>query len=102
MNGLFTSILQKGTKLVFLDEAIFSFNTVSTRTWYSTYSSFKIVESNVRIKSQALLSAVSLEKGMEHFMTNPRSICAVQFIAFLEELSQLFGGREFAIFLETL
>ena len=77
MNGLLTSVLHKGTKLVFLDEAIFSFNTVSTRAWYSTYSSVKIVDSNVRIKTQALLSAVSLDKGMEHFMIHPRSICAV-------------------------
>ena len=38
------------------------------------------------MKTLALIMAVSIDKGVDHFKLYPRSVCTDQFIEFLEEL----------------
>jgi hypothetical protein len=38
-------------KLVFLDEAVFTFNTFNTKAWSAAYNSIKVNEQNLRIKT---------------------------------------------------
>ena len=89
-------------KVVFLDEAVFTFNTFNTKAWSSKYTSIKVKDSSMRVKTQALIAAISEDVGLDHYLIHPKSISAEQFITFLEQLSEMFEGRDFAVFMDNL
>ena len=60
--------------MVFLDEAVFTFNTMATRAWFSPYDCLKLRDAESRIKTMALVAAISQDKGLDGYMLHPRSI----------------------------
>ena len=50
----------QGIPLVFLDEAVFTFNTFKTKAWSSAYSNIVVRDYAIRIKTQALIGAISI------------------------------------------
>ena len=71
-------------KLVFLDEAVFTFNTFSGKAWSRPYQSLTFVEKKLNIKPVAFIAAVSLDIGLETYLMHPKSITQVEFVTFLE------------------
>lgn len=71
---------------------MFTFNTFNTKAWASPYNSVKVMESNIRVKTQALISAISEDKGLESYHIVPKSIDSESFIKFLEHLSAKYEG----------
>ena len=71
-------------KLVFLDEAVFTFNTFNTKAWSSFYNSITVDENKLKVKTQAIISAISEDVGLEAYVIHPSSIKAKEFIQFLE------------------
>ena len=102
MRSQLLDLEDKRLKLVFLDEAVFTFNTMATRAWFSAYECLKLRDAETRIKTMAIVSAISLDKGLEGYMLHPRSISSPQYISFLETLSGMYDGKPFAIFLDNL
>jgi transposase len=88
--------------LVFLDEAVFTFNTMNTKAWFLPYDSVKVRDTDTRIKTQAVVVAVSEDKGFEGYLLHPKSISAPQFIDFLKSLSAMYDEKPFAVFLDNL
>ena len=80
-----------GQKVVFLDEAVFTFNTFSGRAWQKPHQCVKVVEDEIKLKPVAFIAAVSADTGLEKYLLHPRSIAQEQFIQFLEDLSKHFG-----------
>jgi len=76
MRSQLEDVAAKGLRLVFLDEAVFTFNTMATRAWFSAYDCLKLRDAENRIKTMALVAAVSQEKGLEGYLLHPRSISA--------------------------
>ena len=97
-----TKAKEQETLVVFLDEAVFTFNTFKAKAWSSAYSSIKVNDFAVRVKTQALLAAVNLEQGMFEYTIHPRSIRTEEFQAFVRKLSERFSGNPFAIFMDNL
>ncbi len=89
-------------KLVWVDEAVFTFNTLSTKAWSGKYSSIEIKDADMRIPTIALVAAISEDLGLEAYALHPRSISAQEFINFINILSDRFGGNEFAMFMDNL
>lgn len=102
MRSQLKDVEAKGLKLVFLDEAVFTFNTMATRAWFSAYDCLKLRDAETRIKTMALVAAISEDKGLEGYMLHPRSISSPQYIDFLETLSAMYDSKPFAIFLDNL
>ena len=71
-------------KLVFVDEAVFSFNTFSTKAWAAPYKSATFEEKKMSVKTQALIAGISEDRGLESYLIHPRSISAPEFIKLLE------------------
>ena len=71
-------------KLLFIDEAVFSFNTFNSKAWSSSNDHIVVKEANLRIKSQAFVAAISEDGGLESYMIHPRSFDQDQFIKFVE------------------
>jgi len=78
MRSQLQDVEEKRLKLVFLDEAVFTFNTMATRAWFSAYECLKLRDAETRIKTIAMVSAISLDKGLEGYMLHPRSISSPQ------------------------
>ena len=60
-------------KLLFVDEAVFSFNTFNSKTWSSSNNHIIVKEANLTIKSQAFIAAISEDGGLESYMIHSRS-----------------------------
>ena len=71
-------------KVVYLDEAVFTFNTFSTKAWSAPYTSISVKEASIKVRAQALIAAISEDVGLELYMLNPKSINTEQFVSFLE------------------
>ena len=89
-------------KLVWVDEAVFTFNTFSTRAWSAKYSRIEVADADAKIKTMALVAAVSDDCGLEGYALYPKSISTPEFVAIVESLSAKFGGAEFCMFMDNL
>ena len=92
----------RDVKLVWVDEAMFTFNTFSTRAWSAKHLSIQVDDADIRIKSMAFIGAISDNGGLEAYTIHPKAITTVEFIEFVEMLSAKFLGQEFAIFMDNL
>ena len=92
----------RDVKLVWVDEAMFTFNTFSTRAWSAKHYSIQVDDADIRIKSMAFIGAISDNGGLEAYTIHPKAITTVEFIEFVEMLSAKFLGEEFAIFMDNL
>ena len=90
------------TKLIFLDEAVFTFNTFASRAWFAKGQTLQVPEKAYSIKTQALIMAISIQEGVEHYHVMPNSINNQAFQRFLEELSAKNEGRSIAIFMDNM
>ena len=87
---------------MFLDEAVFTFNTFKTKAWSSSYKSIVVKDFAIRVKTQAFIGGITLEDGLIEYSIVPRSIKTDEFKEFLEKLSARFSGKPFAVFLDNL
>ena len=80
----------KDVKLVWIDEAIFTVNTFSTRAWSAKNKSIEVNDVEIRIKTMAFLGAISDNGGFKAYTIHPYSITTKEFIEFVEMLSDKF------------
>jgi hypothetical protein len=79
---------EEGTRIMFLDEAIFSHTTGPSRAWAHKNDKIDIDESLFNMRTRALIMAVSIDKGVDSYRIHLRSIKNEEFIAFLKILRQ--------------
>jgi hypothetical protein len=65
--------LMSGSKLVFLDETIFSFSTYQKKSWSPKGTSLEMEEKKFNMIPQALIMGVSLDKGIDLCHINPKT-----------------------------
>ena len=92
----------RDVKLVWVDEAMFTFNTFSTRARSTKHQSYQVDDADIRIKSMAFIGGISDNGGLEAYTIYPKAITTVDFIQFVVMLSAKFLGQEFAIFMDNL
>ena len=87
---------------MWVDEAVFTFNTFSNRAWSAKYTRIEVADADAKIKTMALVAAVSDDRGLEWYALYPKSISTPEFVVFVESLSAKFGGSEFCMFMDNL
>jgi len=70
-------------KVIFLDETVFTFSTFRSKAWSLHHNRIKVVDSDLKIQTQAMISAISAERGLESYYIHPRSIKTEQFVEFV-------------------
>jgi hypothetical protein len=75
-------------KIIFLDETVFTFSTFRSKAWSTHHNRIKVVDSELKIQTQAMISAISADCGLEGYYIHSRSIKTEQFVDFVKELSQ--------------
>ena len=89
-------------KLVWIDEAVFTFNTFRKRAWSAKHTNIDVRDCDAKIKTMALIAAISEDCGLEAYSILPRSINSEDFVAFIHMLVKRFNGMEFSMFLDNL
>ena len=89
-------------KLVWVDEAVFTFNTFRKRAWSGRNDSIRVQDTEARVQTMAFIAAISEDRGLEAWSMHPNAISTPEFVAFVEQLSTLFHGAEFTIFMDNL
>jgi len=93
---------QSKTQIVYLDETMFTFSTFRVKSWSNNRDRVKVNDSNLKIKTLALIAAISEDGGLVDFALHPKAINTESFVAFINQLSSKLGGGDFAIFLDNL
>jgi hypothetical protein len=52
------SLRERGVPIVYLDEAMFTFNTIKKRAWYSKLENLKVAQESRQMKPLALVAAI--------------------------------------------
>ena len=60
--------------MVHADEAVFTFSTLSNKTWSGSYDNIRVFDRKITIKTHAIVAGISEDKGLEEYLVSPRSI----------------------------
>ncbi len=69
---------------MWVDEAVFTFNTLGKRAWSSKFQSISVKDIDFKV---AIVAAISEDGGLEAITMNKRSVRTPDFEAFIELLS---------------
>lgn len=102
MINAFDEARERGLRIVYADEAVFTFNTFQAKTWSHKGQTFGVPEKSLALDTYAIVTGVSQLGGLELSVTHRRSISSTQFVEFIEALSESFGGAPFALFMDNM
>lgn len=89
-------------KFIHADEAVFTFNTFISRSWYKRYSNIEVYDQKVKVQTHAILGGISEDSGLETYVIHPRSIKTEQYIKFLQQLRDKYADQEIILFVANL
>ena len=102
MKEQMTAELNRNSKIIFLDEAVFSANTMLKKTWSLNNDNIKIVDMRKKVKTSAVIAGISLDKGLESYLIQNRSIKNEDYIEYLRQLRTLYPNGRLVLFLDNL
>ena len=79
---------EQGTKLIFIDETVFTFKTFANKAWGLPYKGLTVPEEKLKVDTSAMIAGISEDTGLEAHLISPKSIKQVDFVEFIEKLSQ--------------
>jgi DDE superfamily endonuclease len=102
MRALVNQMEESKTPVVYLDETVFTFSTFRSKGWAHRRDRIKVIDSDLRVQTLALIAAISEDGGLIDFAIHPRAINTEVFVAFVRQLAEKFAGIDFALFLDNL
>ena len=90
------------TRVVYLDETVFTFSTFPSKGWAHRRDRIKVINSDLKVQTLALIAAISEDGGLIDFAIHPRAINTEVFVAFVRQLLQKLACDDFALFLDNL
>ena len=100
MKQLMTKARNANYRLIFLDETCFTRKTMVDTEWSKLKENMFVDSARLEEPTLALLSAVSREKGQEHFRIYERSVNIVKFKQYLTELRTANGDDKICLFMD--
>ena len=95
-------MIKNQTRILFLDEEIFSFNTFQGKAWSPLKSNIKVTERQCAVKTHALLASINIDGSMDLFDIMPRSIRNDDFSNYLKQLRMKYPEGPLAIFMDNM
>ena len=93
---------ESNTKVVYIDETMFTFRTFRAKGWAHNRERIKINDSDLKVQTLALIAAVTKEDGLIDYSIYPNAINTESFHAFITQLTDKLGGGDYALFLDNL
>jgi hypothetical protein len=92
---------ESNTQVVYLDETMFTFSTFRSKGWAHNRDGIPINDSNLRVTSLAVITAISEEHGHIDYIVHPKAINTEVFVALINQIAEKLGGGDFALFLDN-
>ena len=89
-----------GYRIIYLDETMFTRKTVAEAEWTLLKENVQVDEAKLNEPTLALLSAISKEKGQEHFQIFPKSVDLKKFKEWMSKLRELNGNDKILLFMD--
>lgn len=102
MRALIKQMEESNTKVIYLDETMFTFSTFKSRGWANKRDRIRVNDSDLRVQTLAFIAAISEDGGLIDYAIHPKAINTEVFVAFIKQLSHKIGGGDFALFLDNL
>ena len=102
MRALLQEMQESKTRVVYLDETMFTFRTFRAKGWAHRKDRVKVCDSDLKVQTLALIAAISEDGGLIDYIVHPLAINTEVFLAFVRQLSEKLGGGDFALFLDNL
>ena len=102
MHQLLHEMQQSKTRVVYLDETVFTFRTFRAKGWAHRRDRVKVNDSDLKVQTLALIAAIAEDGGLIDFAIHPMAINTETFVAFVRQLAEKLGGGDFALFLDNL
>ena len=87
---------------MYLDEAVFTFNTIRKKAWFSKLENLKVSQESRQMKPLALIAAIESDRGLVSYAIREGSINAESFIDFLQQLKEHMLCPEICLYLDNL
>jgi len=79
-----------------------TFSTFRVKGWAHNRDRIRINDSNLRVKTLAVIAAISEEHGLIDYVVHPKAINTEVFVSFISQIAEKLGGGDFALFLDNL
>ena len=89
-----------GYRIIYLDETMFTRKTVAEAEWTLLKENVQVDEAKLNEPTLALLSAISKERGQEHFQIFRKSVDLEKFKEWLRKLRELNGNDKILLFMD--
>ena len=96
------SIVDRGFRVVFLDETMITKSTMPTHEWSGCRDHFQVDFNQFAGKSIAVLAGVSMERGVDLMMTFNKSVNIEKFKVYLDELRARWFFDDICIVMDNL
>ena len=83
MKEEYESAHSSGARIIFIDEAVFSPQTMLEKSWSGRNESINVQDLRNRMKTEAIITGISKERGLECFMIKERSFNQDSYIEYL-------------------
>ena len=102
MKRMLTIARNDGRRILYLDECMFTRATLRAEEWCRLKANFNVDVDSLKEPTLALLSAISKERGLEHFKVFEKSVNVAKFKTFLQELREKNGDDKLCVFMDNL
>ena len=89
-----------GYRIIYLDETMFTRKTVAEAEWTLLKENVQVDEAKLNEPTLALLSAISKERGQEHFQIFQKSVDLEKFKEWMSKLRELNGNGKILLFMD--
>jgi hypothetical protein len=93
--------LNSESKIIFVDESMFTTSTRMSHAYSSRNKNILLIEMLMNNDAIAVVAGVSIEAGLDGFLTHPKSIDSDTFIIFLDNLRESNVGRQITLFMDN-
>jgi transposase len=101
MRSEVTEALEARKKIIFIDEAMFTYSTNAMLAYAPNRQNICVDEKLSSAPAIAMVAGVSVEAGLESWLAKPRSIDSDAFISFIEGLVAQNLSKEITLFLDN-
>ena len=94
--------MNRGKKIFFLDECVFSVNAYQKRDWSRVNDNVTVAAKQYNITCYAFLGAIGMDRGMVHFDLYKRSVDRWKFIDWLHTFKRKIGREGCYLYMDNL
>ncbi len=83
---------ESNTRVIYLDETMFTFSTFRAKGWAHNRDKIRVIDSNLRVTTLAVIAAISEEHSLIDYVVHPKAIKTEVFVPFITKIYETIVG----------